>query len=151
MHQLCSNYSAISSHSTALPAGFTHFGARKTRLLERCSGYRRASGDVYERIPLLFPGKAKKRAGELKPRSELLSVATGLSESASQRVFDQTGKMLDIQAPAPTMIPCEYCGKQIDKRSLKQHQAFECPDSETRVMQVFFLFLCVRTIRQSYV
>lgn len=44
--------------------------------------------------------------------------------------------MLTLDAPAPTVVSCDYCGKQIDKREIKQHQAYECAQSELRIMQV---------------
>jgi hypothetical protein len=40
-----------------------------------------------------------------------------------------------IAAPPTQMVSCEYCGTQIDKRELKHHQAFDCLQSEMRIMQ----------------
>ena len=40
-----------------------------------------------------------------------------------------------IEAPPAQMVACDYCGSQIDKRELKHHQAFDCLQSEKRIMQ----------------
>lgn len=42
---------------------------------------------------------------------------------------------MELSAPPPVVVACDYCGEQIDKRDLKHHQSFECLQSEFRVMQ----------------
>ena len=44
--------------------------------------------------------------------------------------------MLDkIDAPPAQTVACDYCGTLIDRRELKHHQAFDCLQSELRIMQ----------------
>ena len=67
-------------------------------------------------FPELSPSTRKKKEG-------------GPSSSPGAMVLDK------IAAPPAAMVACDYCGVLIDKRELKHHQAFDCLQSELRIMQ----------------